>query len=165
MGLKWNFTSEYNFKDENFSKIYKFFVIECPCEDVSVRGKSFKKIGCNMNSLNNALKKGTSFLEENWIRVNNSDIEQTIKEKNIYEKVNMPLEIAIHTNRDKSKTKGLFYSIRCAFAHGAFSIHKCDGEQYYFLENKYKGKLKGRIVVKEQSLLSWIEIVKSFDNI
>ena len=165
MGLKWNFTSKYNFKDENFSKIYKFFVIECPCEDVSVRGKSFKKIGCNMNSLNNALKKGTSFLKIKWKAYKVSEIEQKIKEEDIYEEVKMPLEIALHTERNNNKTEGLFYSIRCAFAHGAFSIHKFKGEKYYFLENEDKGKLKGRIVVKEQSLLSWIEIVKSFDNI
>ena len=75
---------------------------------------------------------------------------------NIFNNVNIPIEIAIHTTRNDSNTVGLFYAIRCSFAHGAFAIHKCKGEKYYFLENKDKGIFKGRIVIKESSLLSII---------
>lgn len=73
----------------------------------------------------------------------------------------MPTEIAIHTARNNSNTVGLFYAIRCALAHGAFSIHTCAGEKYYFLENKDKEVFKGRIVIKEESLISIIDTVES----
>lgn len=56
----------------------------------------------------------------------------------------------------------MFYAIRCAFAHGSFAIHKYKKQNYYVLENKDNGALKARMILKEDTLLKWIEIVETF---
>ena len=55
----------------------------------------------------------------------------------------------------------MFYAIRCAFAHGSFAIHKYKNQTYYVLENKDNGVLKARMVLKEETLIKWIEIVET----
>lgn len=161
MSVKWNFNGNFNFSNNNFARIYRFFVVETPVEGVSQRGISFKQRGWNLNSLNAALKRSTAFLKNNWYVCTAKEAESKMRFHSIFDSVRMPMEIAIHTSRKDSNTVGLFYSIRCAFAHGAFSLHNCDGETYYFLENKDKEVYKGRIVIKESSLISIIETVES----
>ena len=42
MAIKWKFDGNYSFKDEEFARIYRFYVIETPVSGVSARAKSFK---------------------------------------------------------------------------------------------------------------------------
>lgn len=161
MSIKWNFNGKYSFFDKNFTRIYRFFVIETPVEGISQRGISFKQRKWNLNSLNAALKRTTEFLKNGWFVCTAKEAEKQIHVHGIYDNVKMPMEIAVHTTRNDSNTVGLFYAIRCALAHGAFSIHNCNGEKYYFLENRDIKVIKGRIVIKESSLISIIDTVES----
>lgn len=159
---KWKFDSKYSFGDENFARIYRFYVIETPVEGVSVRGTTFKEKKVSMNSFCNVLKKKTPFLKDYWISTPIKDMVDICKKNNIYESVTSNKEIVIHTNNSlhcSGKTDSLFYAIRCALAHGSFSIRKCKGEKYYLLENCDKGKLKARMIIKETTLLTWINEV------
>ena len=164
MSIRWNFDSRYSFSNDNFAKIYRFFVIETPVEGVSQRGKSFEQRGWNLKSLNAAIKRSTSFLKSEWYVCTVKEIENKMREYGIFNSVKLPREFAIHTAHNNSNTEGLFYAIRCAFAHGAFSLHTCSGERYYFFENKDRDKYKGRIVIKESSLISIIDTVESEIN-
>lgn len=161
MPIRWNVKSDFSFSNPNFARIYRFFVVETPVDDVSHRGISFRQRGWNLNSLNAAIKRSATFLKTNWFVCTAKEAETQMRSHGIFDSVRMPIEIAIHTSRNDSNTVGLFYSIRCAFAHGAFSTHICDGEPYYFLENKDKNTYKGRIVIKESSLISIINTVES----
>ncbi len=161
MPINWNFNGDFNLLDKDFARIYRFFVIETPVEGISKRGISFKQRGWNLNSLNAALKRSTAFLKNSWHVYTAKEAENQMRSHDIFDSVKMPIEIAIHTSRNDSNTVGLFYSIRCAFAHGAFSLHTCNSERYYFLENKDKDIYKGRIVIKESSLISIIDTVES----
>lgn len=161
MPIKWNFNDDFSFSNKEFARIYRAFVVETPVENVSHRGITFKQRSWNLNSLNAALKRSTTFLKNKWFVYTVKEAENQMRSHGIFDYVKMPTEIAIHTSRNDSKTVGLFYSIRCAFAHGAFSIHTCNGERYYFLENKDKGIYKGRIVIKESSLISIIDTLES----
>lgn len=171
MSVQWKFEEQFSFSDEKFSKIYRFFVIEPPLEDTSKRGKSLSEFGWSQNSITNVLKKQIPSLNKNWktIPAKNSksieEIEQNVKnlcKKNkILDEVSERREVFIHTNMKNHKTKSLFYTIRCAFAHGAFNKKEYFGEQFYFLENRNKQKLRGRIVVKEETLLRIIEIIEN----
>ncbi len=130
----------------------------------SCRGESFKERGINMNSLNAALKRETSFLKDNWLETTIKDIERVCAEHGIDEKVDFSTELAIHTiskNHCSGKTDSLFYAIRCAFAHGSFDIHIFKNDIYYILENRDGGVLKARMILKEDTLLKWIEVVES----
>lgn len=91
------------------------------------------------------------------------------RQRMLKKNANILREIAVHTINDRhcsGKTDSLFYAIRCALAHGSFCIHKYreknkNREKYYLLENNDKGKLKARLIIKEDTLIKWIEIVES----
>lgn len=158
MPIKWTFNSKYKFGNKNFAEIYTFYVIETPVPGVSARGKTFKARLCNMNKLNSALKSATPFLKTNWDVKAVKDIEACCKTHKIATSVSFVEECAIHTINGKhctGNTDSLFYTIRCAFAHGSFSIHTHNGDTFYLLENRDGSKLKGRLVVKEETLLEW----------
>ena len=161
MCIKWNFTSKYNFSDRQFAKIYSFFVIESPVEGNSHRGKTFKDMGWNLTHLCSLLKKETLISNDCWFSGNTKEVEDKIKEKEIYDSVKLPTEIIIHTNSQSSKTASLFHTIRCAFAHGSFAIHKYNKDNYYFFENNNKKGCSGRIIIKEKTLLKWINIIEN----
>lgn len=171
MSVQWIFEEPFSFEDKKFARIYRFFVIEPPLEDTSKRGRSLSEFGWSQNKITNVLKKQIPSLNKNWKTIsaeeskNLEEIEQDVKnlcKKNkILDEVSERREVFIHTNMKKNKTKSLIYSIRCAFAHGAFNKKEYFGEQFYFFENRQKNKLRGRIVVKEETLLKIIEIIEN----
>ena len=165
MAIKWIFDGNYSFKDEEFARIYRFYVIETPVSGVSARAKSFKFRQINMNSLNASLRRETPFLKDKWFVKSAKEVEGSCKDNGIDENVRFANEIVIHTENRKlctGKTDSMFYAIRCAFAHGSFAIHKYKNQTYYVLENKDSGVLKARMVLKEETLIKWIEIVETF---
>ncbi len=162
--VKWDFKNNYSFEDKNFARVYRFYVIETPVVGVSARGKSFKERGVNMISLCAAMKRETPFLKEYWFEKAAKDVPECCRERGIHEKASMSQEIVIHTVNDQhcsGKTDSLFYAIRCAFAHGSFAIHHYRSEKYYILENCDKGKIKARMILRESSLLKWIDVVEA----
>lgn len=163
MSTKWNFKKDYSFKDKNFSRIYRFYVIETPVSGTSYRGKTFKERKCNMKKLNSLMKKETIFLKENWHVLAIKEIEKFCKEIGLLDVVKYDSEIVIHSKNDKlctGNTDSLYYAIRCSFAHGSFDIRKYNSEKYYILENKDGGKIKARLILKETTLLKWIDLVE-----
>lgn len=161
MCVKWNFTSKYDFSNKTFAKIYSFFVIESPVKGNSCRGKTFTDMGWDLKNLSSVLKRETLIPNDCWFSGNQKEVKDKIKEKNIYHSVELPIELIIHMKSQNSKTIGLFHTIRCAFAHGAFAIHKYNKDNYYFFENNNKNGCSGRIIVKEKTLLKWINIVQN----
>ena len=165
MAVKWKFDGNYSFKDERFARIYRFYVIETPVSGVSARAKTFKYRQINMNSLNAALRRESPFLKSNWIVKPIRDIEEVCREKRIDKTVRFADEIVIHTENSKlctGKTDSMFYAIRCALAHGSFSVHEYKSHKYYILENKDNGELKARMVLKEDTLIKWIDLIETF---
>ena len=165
MAVKWKFDNNYSFKDERFARIYRFYVIETPVSGVSARAKTFKYRQINMNSLNAALRRESPFLKSNWIVKPKRDIEEVCREKRIDKTVRFADEIVIHTENSKlctGKTDSMFYAIRCALAHGSFSVHEYKSHKYYILENKDNGVIKARMVLKEDTLIKWIDLIETF---
>ena len=64
----------------------------------------------------------------------------------------------VASSKDKGKVRSMIYAIRNAFAHGSFS--QMDNGWYLF-ENTYHGRLKARMVLSEDTLLSWEKIIKT----
>lgn len=171
MSVQWIFEEPFSFEDKKFARIYRFFVIEPPLEDTSKRAKLLNEYGWSQKKITIVLKKQIPSLNKNWKTIsaeeskNLEEIEQDVKnlcKKNkILDEVSERREVFIHRNMKKHKTKSLVYTIRCAFAHGAFNKKEYFGEQFYFFENRHKNKLLGRIVVKEETLLKIIEIIEN----
>lgn len=98
---------------------------------------------------------------EDWIGTD--DVELNVKncEKNKTLR-DSEFEMIIFAKRsDLCRTTTLFYFIRNAFAHGSFSVFNNNGRPVYYLENRYKGKVKGRFRLKESTLLKWIDLFYS----
>lgn len=160
MKIGWSFNSKYSFSDKKFAGIYDFYVLRTPVSNVSKRGVSFKDRSIDVGALVRNLKKGSLFLEDNWHQIKVSEVEDACSENGILENVKEIKEIAIHTASRENKTASLFYAIRCAFAHGSFSIHTYNKEKYYFIENRDGNKLKARLILKEETLLGWANLVE-----
>lgn len=87
MAIKWKFDGNYSFKDEEFARIYRFYVIETPVSGVSARAKSFKFRQINMNSLNASLRRDTPFLKDKWFVKSAKEVEGSCKDNGIDENV------------------------------------------------------------------------------
>ena len=62
-------------------------------------------------------------------------------------------------SQENTTLQSLFSAIRNAFAHGSFSVRAYNKTRVYFFAN-YNKYLKAEIVLREDTLLSWIDIVK-----
>ena len=140
-----------------FKKIITFFLFECPVEGVSCRGQTFQDIGWKGSSrfqmLERLLKECTSIEENKWICCDKSEVELKVNNINSF--------LYIVCNTDKGRVQSIIYAIRNSFAHGSFEVKQIDGGCYYYLKNKYKGKLRATIVIEEYALLEWIRIIKT----
>ena len=140
---------------EAFQQLLRFFLFETPVEGTSCRGKTFKEIGWKGSSrfqmLERLLKTASSIDEQNWIYEDVDKIEElAIIQRN-------DIQYMVSSN-DRGKVRSVVYAIRNAFAHGSFS--KMDNG-WYLLENRYRGRLKARMIISEATLLEWIKIIKT----
>lgn len=87
-------------------------------------------------------------------------VEQNIFNNKFYEIGNTHEEFIVCLKNKDSKVESVLYMIRCALAHRSFHIKKCKNERYYFMENINRGKIKGRLILNEKTLLKWIDIIK-----
>jgi len=178
------------FINDNFLKIFYFYVIKCPF----VSGLSFQKcslssFGWKDNSWNKYyylkyyLDKDVFYSRQHFFRAK--------KDYNIFAQCTKEIgydtdfykdlsnERVLIYDCERNKYKSLFIHIRCALAHGRFNIiHiKESNENIYIMENcnpkdknkdNEKIKLTARMILKENTLLRWIEIIKNgpeIDNI
>lgn len=159
--MKTDFKSRFNLRDKNLAKIFTFFVIETPVSNVSFRCVSFKERNISMIRLTGSIKHEITDLKHNWIACKKQEVESKHEQVNSHLKDNSMSEYAVHTKSRDSKTESLYYAIRCAFAHGSFDIVKRRNNKYYYLENRDKGIIKAKILLKEESLLKLIELVEN----
>lgn len=160
--------------NKKFIRIISFYLFECPVvikrgnkeEAVSVRGKSFRDFGIEGS---HAYK---SFLKEMKNRADSKTIEYAavktesdilVKEKqwNQIKKDSNYEFMVIYDAQKIGVVQCVFYCIRNALAHGDFDY---SGETYVFTSRK-NGKFRGRIRLREQTLLNWIEILKKWRKV
>ena len=77
------------------------------------------------------------------------------------EKICYPDEYCVFLKKNKSSVlRSLFSAIRNSFAHGSFNVKTYNKHRIYYFSNHYKGCEKARIVLHEDTLMSWIKIIK-----
>lgn len=168
MVKSWTCNSCYSFTDENFAKIFSFFVIECPVENVSVRAITFEEKKVRLQGFVMKLRSISPDLYDNWYPMEEKDtnisVDELMKSNGIFSCNKDLKEIAIFKHNNKI-VKSFFYCIRCAFAHGGFCIHNYNDQKFYCFENidmKNNPKIiKARIILKEKTLLEIINYCKS----
>ena len=157
------FKTSIKLSDKKLQKILQFYLIECPVEGVSFKGKSFKEYGyADRNSFGRLKKQlldsATSSLAKNYFPSLKSELENNIKECSLKE---CSEEYCVFLKSDeKSVMRSLFSAIRNALAHGRFSIKTYKNTHIYCFSN-YKKYEKARIVLYEDTLLTWIKIIKN----
>lgn len=156
---------EYGSGWETLFHIIDFYVINTPVPGTSNRGRSFKQMGWikgKANSLQAEMRR-KSTLGDAWICDKPSTLETHLARiddgGSHYREHAIYVKGGSKNNRSNTKTKALFYGIRCAFAHGSFTICEHAGERWYKLENRYQGKLRGHFLLKEKTLLAWEALI------
>lgn len=156
----------------NFNKIFKFFVVFSPCKRYATQGRTLNYYGWytkdtrSKNCLNNTLKYKN--ISKSIILVGSyKELKSKITEVDIHKEdyTNIKNEKGIFIKSgETSYFMSMFYHIRCALAHGRFTISKHDGETIYYLENgkEYKNgknefKVSARLVIYESTLLDYIK--------
>lgn len=167
MTCKWTFKERVKLPgDEPLARLLQFYVWETPVKGVSQKGRLLREYGWegpNIRTLQARMRECSGFPDSKgrfWVGCTCSEVEGQLKDLDRLDGYDCSFEFAVHTERNSSKTEGLFCLIRNSFAHGSFRINRYGNQRYIAMENRHEGKLKGRAIIKEETLLEWIKIVK-----
>lgn len=157
------FDKSYPVTTKKFQTILGFYLFECPTPGTSVRAKTFHELGWKGKNQfaklkSEMLKNATPSLKLHYHPCKKDELKNRFDEINTVKPVD---EYCVFLKHDeKTVMQSLFSAIRNAFAHGSFGIETFQGIKVYFFSN-YNEYLKAEIVLQEDTLLNWIEILKS----
>lgn len=144
--------------NKNFNAILSFYLFECPVPDKSYRGNVFEQFGWkgnNYKTLKSKMIKAACDLKGHYYPCKKDELQLKFSE---LEKTSS--EYCVFFKYDERKViPSLFTAIRNALAHGSFDRRRYHKETFYFFANYY-GFYKAKIVLREKTLLKWIDIVK-----
>jgi hypothetical protein len=148
-----------------FLSIIEFYLFNSPVDKINhFSATTLREYGWekhSLNSLRNVMLFDTNFKKRFHICATLDDLEKIIFERMYYGNEYKFEEFVVCWKNDKNIVESVMYLIRCAFAHRSFRVQKHKNEKYYFFTNIDKGKLKGRAVLKESTLMKWIELIKN----
>lgn len=149
--------------NSNLQKILQFYLLECPVQGKSFRGKTFKNYGYIGSAAFGVLKRkllgaATPSLLNNYMPSSKNELADNFKK---CERITYPDEycVFLKTN-ENSVISSLFSAIRNSFAHGSFNVRSYKNTRIYYLSN-FKNYEKARIVLYEKTLISWIDIIQN----
>lgn len=152
-----------NLSNKNLQRIILFYLIECPVEGKSQRGKTFREYGYIGSPSFSSLKKNlfslaTPSLRSNYHPCKKEELNDCFKN---CEGISYPDEYCCFLKTyENSVIRSMFSAIRNALAHGSFNVKSYKGKRIYYFSN-FKEYEKARIVLHEETLLSWIRIIKN----
>lgn len=162
----WTFNDRIKYGSKPFIKILDFYLYRCPTADQSVRSILFKEYGWAGVPAFAELKRlmldaASPELKDRYKPCNKDALETMMIQLGLDEKKPKIIEGAVFLSTDgKTVMESLYRAIRHAFAHGSFYSCTRSKEKFYLLEN-FDGYCKARLVLKETTLLRWIDIVKN----
>ncbi len=190
--MPWYRKNAINFT-ENTTKIIYELVFMCPCEilhktknpehainertpsyittyeQVSQQEKTFRRRGIVSSLLTTILAQIRKPIAQNKafeMLLSDGSVEHTVAEIIRTSDLSDPyFDLIVFKKRsDMSDTSALYYYIRNAFAHGAFSIENYQGEIIYMLESKKDTDIKAQMRLKESTLLDIAALVNMSPN-
>lgn len=159
---KKSFDSDIKLGNNNFQKILKFYLFECPTPGKSRRGTTFEGFGWQGTKQFSKLKTlllaaASNSLKFNYYPCSKNELPDKFS---MVEKVSPVDEYCVFLKTDeKTVMQSLFSAIRNAFAHGSFCVKKYEKTQVYFFSN-YDNYLKAEIILQEDTLIKWIDIIR-----
>ena len=157
-----SFKQPKSLSNTNLQKIIRFYLLECPVEGKSCRGKTFEEYGFRGPSSFSKLKvellnSATTNLRQHYYPCKKEELSAGFKFCDV---LSYPDEYCVFLKSDeKSVIRSMFSAIRNALAHGSFNVNSYKGTRVYFFSN-YKDYEKARIVLHETTLISWIGIIQ-----
>jgi hypothetical protein len=165
-----------NFIENNLNRIIWFYVIHTICTGLSANGISINEYGWDKNvwirgklkenlySICNLEKNKNLCKAENQQDMKNAC--EICKLKKNFCKIRDEERIAFVKAKNYNEVLSIFYHIRNALAHGRIAImENSQKEIVYFLEDGKKKNEKfivtARMVLKEKTLISWIDIIEN----
>jgi hypothetical protein len=149
-----------------------FFVLKTPCENLSARSIPLENYGWKTPwkkpvCLNRRLKDCSTNINLLYSAKDYSSLDEALSKAgllNDFPKLGTD-ECACFYNCRKNQFMSVFYHIRNSLAHGRFNLIIDSGSTTYYLEDVVgKGedvKLSARMVLKQETLIRWIELIKN----
>lgn len=161
---KWNFSSAKRPDSGTMLWLYKNYVLDCPVEGVSASARSIGELGWrkrDVATLMSQMKKESSLASNTWLWEEDKDraFLNALERMKVKDGYDVSSEFAIYARAGKGKAEGLFYLIRNSLAHGSFRYHNTKSGAYLALETSNRGKLRGRAVLKIETLRNWRSIL------
>lgn len=152
-------------ESEAFRKIIEFYLFNTPLREKNFyQAKTISEYGWEKSKLSN-LKQRLLYdiqLKQKFFYYKTIDqVQLSIINNKLIGNKHTYHEIIIFLNNRKSIVESVLSLIRDAFAHRSFEVVTKMGENYYFMANVHNGKTKGRLILKESTLLMWIKIIKN----
>ncbi len=167
---------ESNFLNENFQRILSFYLIHTPVTSLSAQAKDLHSHGWSSPwnkrfYLNKQLKEASSndrliFSTRTYDGMSDAVTKADLGENFL---TNLQTErIAIYVSKkDQAQFTSIFNHIRNSIAHARFVIFEVeiDGQQkrvYAFQDGTLNGtrfKISARMILREETLLKWIDII------
>lgn len=159
------------FKTEKYYIILNYFLLEAAPEGLSYKYKELKEKGWpndvfRSSILFNHMFSNFLYKKSIFIVEKRDDFKQSLNKINFDKSFHNIREegIAVQKKSNMNRINSVLYHIRNSFAHGRFQIYNFNNEVFYCLESgiiKKKANvfcLKSRMIIKEKTFLSWIEL-------
>ncbi len=156
----WIKNNNIEFSDSNFQKIIDFYLFKTPAENLSARSKSVESYGWN-NTYNLKKKIGLTSNQSLFTFAETlKEMEEALSDSNLKKRFweNHNERVCLYVQ--KNQLNSLFYHIRNSLAHGRFDIIKRNTDNIFVMEDVNKKCISARMVIKESTLLNWIEIIE-----
>ena len=144
--------------------LVRFYMWKCPVPGVSVRGKTLAEYGwkaANINTLRAEIRHQSTLTRGTFKTVGSTDeLILVFEELGVLQTCDLSKEFAICYSGGKTSTDAFFYMIRNAIAHGSFCLRSRNHIQIIVLETRNKGSLRGRAVLRVETLQKIKSIVE-----
>lgn len=161
---EWQFTSALPWASEDFHRILRFYLFECPCDGTSARSRTLAASGWGDARLQGALRDTLVQAASDGfvfrICERRDQVDSALGELGLLNQLTLHVECAVFLRSKRPALDTLFAHVRNAFAHGRVSVFEDDAGRTYALEDEYRGDRNARMILKESTLLSWSELVR-----
>lgn len=156
----WIKNNDIDFSDRNFQRIIDFYLLKSPAENLSARGRTLESYNWN-NTYDLKRKIGITSKHGFFTFAETlAEMDEALKDSNLGKRFweNLNERACLYTV--KNQLNALFYHIRNSFAHGRFDVVKSEADSIFVMEDVNKKNVSARMVLKESTLLNWIDIIE-----
>lgn len=161
----WTFNDKITYGSRSFQKIIDFYLFHSPVESQTARGVLFRDFGWSDASFHTLkalmMDAASDQLRKRYKACKTNELEGCFEQFGLSVAKPDLIETAVFlADNDRTVMRSLYRAIRHAFAHGSFKFSTKNKVKYYYLEN-FDGYCKARLILREDTLLKWIDVIKA----